>query len=328
MSDRVFNVLIIGAGNIGAGFDSPDDLKVLTHAHAFSKHSGFNLVGFVDIDWSKSQKAASIWGGKAYNSIIKAFDECQIDIVTIAVPDEFHYSVLVEIGDLPVKAVLAEKPLSKKTGEAREICNYYKKRLVPVCVNYTRRFVSEFDQLKHYISSGHYGEFQTGTGYYGKGILHNGSHMVDLVRFLIDEIADAQPLKELHDFYPEDPSISASLLFNNEKTFFLQAVDCRNFTIFEADLFFAKKRIRIVESGFKIEEFDICDNPVFKGYKSIIKTKDIATSFDNALYSLANNIYENLTNGSPLKCTADDGLRAVQICNNLRQFQYSITGER
>lgn len=317
MNNRLFNVLIIGAGNIGAGFDSPDNPRILTHAHAFTKHPGFHLAGFFDNDHSKSQKAAAVWRGKAYQSINEAFSDCQIDIVTIAVPDDLHYAVLMEIGDLPIKAVLAEKPLSRKTEDALDVCNQYKERSIPVCVNYSRRFVSEFDRIRDNVLSGQYGEYQTGTGYYGKGILHNGSHMVDLVRLLIDEIADCKPLERISDFYQEDPSVSASLSLKNGKSFFLQAIDCRNYTIFEADLFFEKKRIRIVDSGFRIEEFDVCDNPVFKGYKSVVKTKENSTSLDNAMYSLVNNMHENLTSKIPLKCTAEDGLRAVQICNKL-----------
>jgi predicted dehydrogenase len=318
LSNRIFNVLIIGAGNIGAGFDSPDNSRILTHAHAFSKHPGFRLVGFLDSDLSKAQKAASVWGGKAFRSVKDAFNDGEIDIVAVAVPDELHYSVLMEIGELPIKAVLAEKPLARKTEEALEIYNHFSKRSVPVCVNYTRRFVSEFDQIKNNISSGHYGEFQTGTGYYGKGILHNGSHLVDLVRFLIDEITDCKPLERISDFYQDDPTVSAKLSLRNGRSFFLRAIDCRNYTVFEADFFFAGKRIRILDSGSKVEEFDVCDNPVFKGYKSMVKTKENSTSLDNAMYSLVNNMHENLTSKIPLKCTAEDGLRAVQICNRLR----------
>ena len=48
--DKSFNVLIIGAGNIGALYDTPDMDKVLTHAHAFSIINGFKLLGFVDLD--------------------------------------------------------------------------------------------------------------------------------------------------------------------------------------------------------------------------------------------------------------------------------------
>lgn len=62
---KSYNVLIIGAGNIGAFFDMPYSKNVLTHAHAFSKVEGFNLLGFVDVDNKKAIEAANIWNAKA-----------------------------------------------------------------------------------------------------------------------------------------------------------------------------------------------------------------------------------------------------------------------
>ena len=48
MTKTTYNVLIVGAGDIGSGFDNPNSTEVLTHAHAFVKHEGFNLIGFVE----------------------------------------------------------------------------------------------------------------------------------------------------------------------------------------------------------------------------------------------------------------------------------------
>ena len=47
-----FNVLIIGLGQIGMGydFDLDQDKYVYSHAAAFSQHKDFNIVGGVDID--------------------------------------------------------------------------------------------------------------------------------------------------------------------------------------------------------------------------------------------------------------------------------------
>ena len=48
MTKRTYNVLIVGAGNIGSGYDNPNSIEFLTHAHAFVNHDGFNLIGFVE----------------------------------------------------------------------------------------------------------------------------------------------------------------------------------------------------------------------------------------------------------------------------------------
>ena len=54
------NVVIIGAGKIGAFFDSPDSSNILTHAHAFTANRNFRLLGFVDKDLNQAGRAAQI----------------------------------------------------------------------------------------------------------------------------------------------------------------------------------------------------------------------------------------------------------------------------
>ena len=69
MNNKVFNVLIIGAGQIGSGFDNPESKLVLTHANAFTKHNGFNIIGFVDSNKLVADKAAKKWSVLSFSSI-------------------------------------------------------------------------------------------------------------------------------------------------------------------------------------------------------------------------------------------------------------------
>lgn len=314
-----FNVLVIGAGNIGAFFDSPESDNVLSHAHAFTKHEGFNLVGFVDKDMDKAGKAASVWGVKAFGNINDAFEKENIDVVVVAVPDDLHYLVLKELSGYPVKVIFAEKPITKSVFEAEEILRTFRGRDIGIAVNYTRRFVPEFEKIRDNIQKGSFGEYLTGTGYYGKGLLHNGSHLLDLLMFFIGDIKEIMPVSSLEDFYADDKSIAAVLTFDNGNNFFLQHVDCRNFTMFEMDMLFEKKRIRIYDLGFKVEEYDVLESSVFGGYRNIIKTDDYGTSLEKAMYNAAGNIYRNLSEGQGLKCTAEDGYRALKVSMAIKE---------
>src|SRR5271157_6038481 len=97
------NALIIGAGNIAAKYDSPDSPKILTYAHAITVSPSFSLVGFVDIDFETAVQATNIWGGYPYQSIEDALQGNDIDVAIVAVPDVFHYKVLKQISNLPLK---------------------------------------------------------------------------------------------------------------------------------------------------------------------------------------------------------------------------------
>lgn len=314
-----YNVLIIGAGRIGAFFDSPLDEKVLTHAHAFYNLEATNIVGFVDLNFDNARKASERWGGKPYCKIKEAFNENQIDIVCIAVPDELHFSFLKELSEYNLKFIFTEKPLTKSITESIEILDLYKDKKLGFGVNYTRRFVREFHEIKRKYEGGHYGRLLSGTQYYGKGIVHNGSHAVDLLRFLFGEIVKYKSNYGMNDFYEDDPSIGGVLYFDETATITLIPVDCRHYTVFETELFFEKKRIRFVESGFKIEEYDVVESDVFQGYKSLSKPFSYETTFSDALYYAAQNIVNFIENEEPMLCTLEDAYVAQKICNELKE---------
>jgi predicted dehydrogenase len=313
-----YNVLIVGAGNIGALFDTPGSENILTHAHAFSSAGGFKLIGFVDSNMEKSEKAALIWGTQAFSSIEEAFLDSKIDIVCVTVPDEYHYRVLKQLYEFPVKLIFTEKPLTKTLKQADEIIKLFKEKGVPVTVNYSRRFVPEIDEIREKIRTGEVGEFLTGTCYYGKGILHNGSHAIDLIRYLIGEIIDTETINGCFDFYEDDPGITGILKFAGKKKIILENIICTAFTIFEIDILFEKKRFRFVDSCFKIEEYEVQDSQVFKGYRILNKVSEKNTSLGNAIYFAAQNIYGHLTFGKELKCTIEDGYKAMDICMKMK----------
>lgn len=314
-----YRVLIVGAGNIGAFFDTPGDKNVLTHAHAFTSHEGFELTGFVDTDIKKAKKAAAIWGVKAYTSVEEAFAAGRIDVVSVSVPDELHHAVLKSLASFPVKLVFAEKPLAKSVREAREICRLYKKKGIKLAVNYTRRYVPEFAALKEEIASGVYGRFISGSAYYGKGLFHNGSHMADLMRYLIGEIGSSRKLAVIRDHYRDDPSVEAVISFKNGGNLSLMCVPPEHYTVFECDLFFEKKRVRITDAGFKMERYDVKPSKVFKGYRNLTLAALTATRMGEAMLWAVDNIYAHFSGKAALKCSGADALGTIEACEKIKR---------
>ncbi len=313
-----YNVLIVGAGNIGASFDRPSDKKILTHAHAYTACPGFKLAGFVDSDVKRSIKASRSWGGKAFASIEEAFSSGKVDVVSVAVPDSGHYEVLRKISRYPIKLVFCEKPLALSVRHCREISELYFRKKILLIVNYTRRFVPEFNALRKDISSGKYGKFVTGTGHYGKGLFHNGSHMVDLLRFLLGEVRTPVSLGKTEDYYDQDPSVSAFLRISGGD-FYLAPAPCGNYTVFEIDLFFQKSRIRITESGFRIEKYDVKTSPVFKGYKILGLSSCIETDLGKGLLYAAKNIYDCLKGAAEPLCSGREASLSLASCEKIKK---------
>ena len=316
---RIFNVLIIGAGKIGAFFDQPGCENILTHAHAFSAHPGFKLTGFIDNDIGQARKAASIWGGEFFNNLEGAFHKHKIDVVCVAVPDEYHYSYLRELARQNIKMIFSEKPLTRTLPEALDIKQLYSSLPISVQLNYSRRFVPELITLGHNIKNRLYGRFLSGTGYYGKGLLHNGSPLLALLLNFLGYVHECSVNGVIPDFYDDDPSVSAVLNMAGGAPFFLQSIDCRAYTIFEMDLLFERRRVRLVDSGFVIKEYEVKESPLFAGYRNPVMASERRTSLDKAIYYAAENIYRHLDENEPLYCGIDDGINVLRLCRQLKE---------
>lgn len=310
---RQFTLLIVGAGKMGAFFDTPQSGAVLSHAHAFSRHPGFRLLGFVDRDLRQAARAAELWGGEAFASIAEASARGALDAVIVAVPDEFHLPVLQELAAYPVRLVLAEKPLARTEAEAEQLVGLYRERGITLAVNYTRRYLPGFAALRERIASGAYGRFLAGTGYYGKGTMHNGSHMVDLLRFLLGEMTVESSSNPVADWSEEDPSCSALLLPECGGRFLMQSVDCRCYTIFEMDLLFERGRLRLVDSAYAVEEYAVEESALFSGYRILAGRGKGESALDSALCAVADSLHAHLDRGEPLPCSGADGARTLAI---------------
>jgi predicted dehydrogenase len=289
----------------------------LTHAHGFSSCDDFQIAGFVDRDLEKAKAASLCWGGQAFKSVEKLFEQRAIDVVSVCVPDESHYETLLALAGQPVKFIFLEKPAVRTSAEANVVGSIYDRLPVRVLVNYTRRFVPEIKRIAQSINAGEFGAFITGIGYYGKGLLHNGSHMVDLLHFLLGEVRETKKLDETADFYEEDPSVSALLTLRKGGSFLLRHIDCRSFDTFELDLTFERKRIRICDLGTTIEEYSVRENAIFNGYRTMNKTAEYSTGHLKAMSYAVANIRNNLQRDEPLACTLTESFDTIDACSKI-----------
>jgi predicted dehydrogenase len=184
-----YNVLIIGAGNKGALSDAPgrgNEHKYLSYAHVVNDHPGFELQSFWDTDKKRQFYAIKLWDAHVlgYCCLKHAFEFDDLDVVIVSTPDETHYDILKQLAEYPLKLVICEKPLCTDLHQAREIVELYQQKNIPILVDYTRRFIPEYQQMKAEIDAGKWGAFLEGYGYFNRGWLHTGSHMVDFVLWM------------------------------------------------------------------------------------------------------------------------------------------------
>lgn len=312
IKQKKLKALIIGAGRIGSTFDNPNSKKILTHAHAYFKHPNFEIIGFLDSNLNMAKRATKVWGGKAYRNFDEVFSSERIDVVSLCVPDKLHFEFLQKIKAKNIKMGILEKPLVATKAELNNIKKdpYFQRN--NFLVNYSRRFVPEFVQIRESILKKEFGNFLSGNCWYGKGFSHNASHIINLLLFFGLNIKESKVLAKIDDYSKNDPSCSVLLKTSNSKNITLNVIDSRKYKVFEIDLFFEKNRVRIFNDGFDIETSTVEEDDVFQGYKKLFLKEKTKTSFDNALYKAVDNLYnmtfhndENLSSVSSAVKTLD-----------------------
>ena len=267
-----YSAIIIGAGGQGALSDTPTSGKIISFAHAVKGHPGFELVGFIDKNEDKAMNAAQIWQGVYYTDLSQAFYG-QRDVAIVSTPDNTHYEILKELTNYPLRLVICEKPLCGTVEQAKEIIALYSERGTPILVNYTRRFLPYYEELKRRYEAGEFGELLFAQWNCNRGILHTESHVHDFIEWFFN--------REVNETIDWDGDV-------------LEKADYR---IWQIQLFFEK---------YFWQEQRIGDMPVWPYY-------------DKTHWYVMDNAYQFLEGREPLKCDAEDGLRALEICYGLME---------
>ncbi len=320
MIKRKLSAAIIGAGKIGAFYDNPKSKDILTHAHGYVKHPNFDLVGIVDADFAKAQKAAKIWQSRPYKNISELFDKQAVEVVSVCVSTENHFQVLRELEKYKnLKGGLIEKPLTGNLGQADRIIksSFYQQR--KFSVNYIRNYIPEFIAIKKAIKKGEYGALLNGQVYYGKGLLNNGSHALAWLDFLGFKFRHFTKFGQFNDFYNrQDPSCSFVLNVQKNANIIFTAIPQNKVSIFEIDLIFAQGRLRFVNNGFQLESYLIEESAMFKGYlKFGLEPKIINTSLNRYGYFGADSLYQALSTNSKVVYSLADAYKIQALCDKI-----------
>lgn len=321
----IYKTVILGCGNIAGGYDTPTDNYILTHAHAIQRSEFFDLSGVFDIDKIAGEKFASKWDTYFYESYEQLFEVSNPDIVVIATPNHVHSENLKLCLSYKPMAVICEKPLGLDFHESSDIIKSFKSAKIPLAVNYTRRYDTFINNLKNDISKKKFGEFVNSSALYSKGIVHNGSHMVNLLTYLFGEIKSFEILNHIIDYSEADPTLDMFLKFDFPWQCHLIASNEQNYTLFELDLLFSEKRIKLINCGMKYQQYSVITDPLYPNYKEFDDGKVFETGMKDSMVNLYRNIYNHLKNDELLLCSGDDALRTNSYCINfLSEYQKKL----
>lgn len=308
---------IIGCGKIASELADDPFRKgdVFTHAEAYSVHPDTELVAICDTDADRLNRCGQRWNINArYLNIPDMIETENLNVVSVCTPDNTHHSVIKEILSHPgnIKLILSEKPLATSIRQAQELIDLSKSRDVVISVVYMRRFAENYQALKDFIRSGELGTIQAVSGWYTKGVMHNGTHWFDALRFLVGEVDWVRGWSRVEGTL-DDPTLDVMLGLENGALASLRACDEEYYTVFEMEILGTQGRIRSIDSGFQIEHSAVVESNRYQGYKELELTQKTFGNRTDLLLHAVEDAVATLRTGKSPACSGEDGLEALRI---------------
>jgi predicted dehydrogenase len=313
MNKTLYTVGIVGAGRIACGFDDPTSEQVLTHAHAIQRNPRLSLVGVSDTDAVKGQNEAQKWSTTYYADLAEMCSARVPDVLIIATPDDTHVAVLLQALSYKPRLIILEKPVITNPEDAERVAHAAQEAVIPIIVNFRRRFDPRVTALAEALRSGEYGAVLSASALYSKGVVHSGSHIFDLARLFFGEMISSSKLAEIHDWEGE-PTVTGFATFERCEQFLLIAGDERAYSLFELDIRTQKKRFRFRDEGFLLETEEVIDDPLFEGYRILGPATSEQTGLIHAMEELATHAVAVLDGVEESHTSLEDALKTDKAC--------------
>lgn len=328
----VATVAIVGCGRIGSEWDEgrSADFPALTHAAAFQRNSRAKLVALCDADPARLQAAGRHRGVREqYASSAALFEHVVPDIAVIATPTAVRREPIAQALKAGVRTLVCEKPLASSLAEGARLAQDLGAAKARVFINYLRRWDGAMRHWRSRVARGEIGAITRAVGWYGKGLLNNASHLIDLVHFLSGARA-TRACARANRLAPEeaawsggvDRTLDADIAFGCAHDFVLTLVgtDHRDATIFELDLLGSKGRLRITEGGHRLEAWTPKADPRVPGYVVLTGADAGAPALARAMETLAAEAVA-ASLGEPIEslCTPRDALQSLAVVETIKQ---------
>lgn len=318
----MLDVLVIGCGNIGGGFDQRRAAFnwPLTHAGAYSHHGGFRLSGCADPDAKRRSVFQARWGvPQAFANCSDAIDSgLNWDVISICSPTAAHHADVMTALTARPRLVFCEKPLAPTATAAAEMVAACRDAGVMLAVNHTRRWAPDAVQFGKQLAQGEHGAPRCVTAKYNKGVLNNGSHLIDLLALWFGPLELVAAGAAVFDFWKDDPSVPALLVTSAGVGISIACAHAKDYSLFEIEVATSACVVAMEDGGMSWRLRRPTASPVFHGYRTLERGQEFAGRYVEAMAGAAANIYDAVTDGTPLSSTGESSLCAQRLCESIR----------
>lgn len=324
-----YTVVLVGLGDIGSKYDqslSEDDF-ILTHLRAFQLHPDFALIAGIDSSAKVREDFQRRSGIKAFESVTEILSEIKVDVVVIATPTHTHLEIIDQIFAISQpKLILCEKPLAGSTEEAKSIVEKCNKNNTQLFVNYIRRADPGVIEVKNRIMSGNILEPYKGIVWYSKGLLHNGTHFLDLMIFWFGPVISWSIISAQNSVPMGRSEPDVLIKFHNISIIFCSANE-DNYSHYTVELIAKNGRLRY-ESNGKIFWQTICREARATSRKQLTsQSEEFFSDMGRYQFRIASEISLAIKSEPNVLCGGDEALENIFVLNEILHGINNYLGE-
>ena len=244
----------------------------------------------------------------------------RFDVISICSPTTCHAHDLEIALSLKPKLIFCEKPIATSLVEAEKIVEECRKSNVLLAVNYSRRFDPDVRKLQMDMQEGRWGQLRSIIGCYNKGILNNGSHMLDLVSLLVGPLQITAVGKPIYDFFPNDPTIPVWLEGTGALPIHLVCGHAEDYAMFEVQLLFSRGALTMEDGGMYWRERSVVDSSTFNGYRVLNDGVRRSGQYPRSMLQAICNIFNAVaTSDKTIASNGESALVTQRLCEQIKQ---------
>jgi predicted dehydrogenase len=321
----VYRAAIVGCGRMGGFID--DEVRwacssqlPYSHGLAYVESPLTELVAGCDPDQQKLRQWGERYGIRAlYTDVSRMMAETAPDMVSVCTPTAGRYEATLAVAAGRPKAVFVEKPIAECLREADEMIAACEGVGAVTAINTSRRWHQTWHRAAELIARGEIGRPRTAVTYGVAGISHNGSHLIDTLRYLLGDDVDwlVGHIDDEARAATEDDCTGLALLhFRGGTHAYLNMIDPA-VTSFEIDVVGEQGRVRVSCNGLEAELWTAGPNLVGLGMnRQPFPWPVRPQSF--ALLAIED-IVAAVEQRRPARCTMRDGRAALEVAVALRE---------
>lgn len=333
----MWTAAVLGLGKIGLMYDFESGRSApASHVLAYHLDKAYALVMGADLDTRREACLRKAAPEAAYYSEAKAgLRRTQPDVISICTPPKLHLSQIEAIFDTvqQPRLIFCEKPLAANRAEAcavRALCAKYPQTVV--VPNISRRWSTGLRKVRDACQSGEYGRLQKIHVRYTRGIYNTGAHLFDLLHMWTGQkIKAVQVLKKVSTSSELENEPSYTFFFGQENGVYgyAEAMDDRQYYLFEIDLYGSGGKIEMRCSGDEVRYYRTAPHHLFAGFEELqMVREDLHLLSEPLLARAVRNFAGVLAGTEQPACRIDDAIYPLCVAEALERSYRNESEEK